>query len=118
MPQKAQITLFLADFKELATCNFYFVQRDKCLDSIAWLGITIEQAKAEIMDLTYEDYYKGPEPDTDRGGDFWTFGKIINGKEIFIRLKTVSHLKLAKCQSFHIADRPIDYPYKERGKQC
>jgi len=117
MPQKAQVTLFLAEFKELASCCFAFVERGKCLDTIARLGITIEQAKEEILELTYEDYYKGPETDTERSGYFWTFGKIINGEEIFIRLKIVPCLKLAKCQSFHIADRPIDYPYKGRRRE-
>jgi len=99
-------------FKEFATHEFSFVERDKCLDTLARLGITIPQAKSEIMSLTYEDYCKGPEPDTERGGDFWTFGKLINGEVIFIRLKVVLDLKLAKCQSFHIAERPIEYPYK------
>ena len=110
--QPYQITLFLMLFKECATHTFSFVERHKCLDTLARLGMTIPQAKSEIMSLTYEDYCKGPELDTERGGDFWTFGKVINGEVIFIRLKVVFDFNLAKCQSFHIAERPIEYPYK------
>jgi len=111
-----QVKLFLFQFKEFAQKNFKFIKREKCLDTISRLGITIQQAKEEIMGLTYEDYYKGPLPDTgSKGGELWEFGKTVGGNEIFIRLKTVSQHKMAKCQSFHIAEHPLQYPYKEGG---
>jgi len=115
--QPWQVTLFLMLFKEFAESNFKFVERDKSLDSIARLGITPKQAKEEIMGLTYEDYCKGPLPDVGtKGGELWEFGKTIEGKEIFIRLKVVLQHKMAKCQSFHIAERALQYPYKGGGK--
>ncbi len=111
--QPWQVKLFLFQFKEFAQDNFKFVERDKSLDSIACLGITIQQAKEEILGLTYEDYCKGPLPDVGtKGGELWEFGKTIEGKEIFIRLKVVSQYKMAKCQSFHTAEQPLQYPYK------
>ena len=114
--QPYQVTLFLMLFKQLAASNFSFVPRKKCLDTIAQLGITIQQAKSEIMSLTYKDYHRGPEPDADTtGGEVWTFGKMINGQEIYIKLKAVTHLNLAKCLSFHVAERLMAYPYR-RGK--
>ncbi|MBI4304382.1 MAG: hypothetical protein HY665_08630 [Chloroflexi bacterium] len=104
-------------FKELAQNNFVFVERDKSLDSIARLGITLRQAKQEIMELTYEDYCRGPVTDRDRGGQLWEFGKRICGEEMFIRLKVVPEYGMAKCQSFHVAERPLEYPYRGGGNE-
>ena len=114
--QPWQVTLFLILFKEFAQKKFVFVPRDKSLDSIARLGITLKQAKQEVMELTYENYCRGPVPDTLRGGELWEFGRQIEGKEIFIRLKVVLQYDMAKCQSFHVAEQPLQYPYKGGGK--
>ena len=116
--QPWQVTLFLFRFKEFAQNVFSFYPRKESLDTIAYLGITIPQAKQEILGLTYQDYYRGPIPDKDRKGEkFWEFGKIICGQEIFIKLKTVSKHSVAVCFSFHIPDETIEYPYKGRDKK-
>ena len=113
-----QITNFLMLFKEFAKSNFYFVDRKKNLDCLARLGITIQQAKVEILGLTYEDYYRGPIPDKDRKGEeFWEFGKTISGEQVFIKLKAESKHGVAICFSFHIPGETIEYPYKRRGKE-
>ena len=86
------------------------------MDTIAHLGITIPQAKKEILEITYEDYYRGPIPDTDpkKGGKYWEFGKLICGQEIFIKLKTVSGYGASICFAFHIPESQIEYPFKRR----
>ncbi len=115
--EKYQINLFLFQFKEFAQNNLTFVKREESLDTIAHLGITIPQAKKEILGLTYEDYYRGPIPDKDREGEeFWEFGKTISGEEIFIKLKTSSEHRVAICFSFHKPEETIEYPYKRREK--
>ena len=112
------VKLFLFQFKKFAQKNFSFAEWDKSLDTIARLGITIQQAKDEILGLTYEDYYRGPIPDKDRKEEeFWEFGKTICGEEIFIKLKTISKHSVAVCFSFHIPDETIEYPYKRRGQE-
>lgn len=116
--EKYQIILFLYQFKEFAQKTFTFYPRDISLDTIARLGITIPQAKKEILGLTYEDYYRGPIPDTGpKGGEYWEFGKTICGQEIFIKLKTVSEYSVAICFSFHIPDKAVEYPYKRGGQE-
>ena len=116
--EKYQITLFLFQFKEFAQNNFKFAERDKSLDTIARLGITIQQAKDEILGLTCEDYYRGPIPDKDRKGEeFWEFGKIISGKQVFIKLKAKSKHGVAICFSFHTPDKTIEYQYKRGGQE-
>ena len=115
--QPWQVKLFLFQFKEFAQNVLSFYPREESLNTIARLGITIQQAKNEILGLTYEDYYRGPIPDTNpkKGGEYWEFGKLICGQEIFIKLKTVSEYDAAICFSFHIPERKIEYPFKRRG---
>jgi len=113
-----QVTLFLFQFKEFAQKHFSFYPRDESLDTIARLGIILPQAKKEILGLTYEDYYRGPIPDTGpKGGEYWEFGKTMCGQEVFIKLKTVSIHGVAICFSFHIPDKKIEYPYKRGGER-
>ena len=116
--QPWQVKLFLLQFKEFAQNVFSFYPRDESLNTIARLGITIQQARNEILGLTYEDYYRGPIPDKDRKGEeFWEFGKTICGEQVFIKLKAVSEYGVAICFSFHIPEETIEYPYKRRGKE-
>ena len=113
-----QVKLFLFQFKEFAQKKFSFTERDKSLNTIAYLGITIKQAKDEILGLTYENYYRGPIPDKDREGEeFWEFGKIISGKQLFIKLKAKSKYGVAICFSFHIPEKTIEYQYKKGGQE-
>jgi len=82
--------------------------------SLAGLGLTREACKIEILGLSVTDYCKGPQPDKDRPGDIWVFGREIEGREIYIKLKMakVGSHKIAKCISFHAAERPLCYPFK------
>ena len=117
--QPWQVLLFLFQFKEFAQKHFTFAERDESMDTITHLGFKIPQVKREILGLTYEDYYRGPIPDTDpkKRGEYWEFGKTIRGEEIFIKLKTNSEYKVAICFSFHIPDKSIEYPYKKEDKR-
>ena len=116
--QPWQVKLFLFQFKEFAQKKFLFAERAKSLDTIARLGITIKQAKDEILGLTYEDYYRGPIPDKDRKGEeFWEFGKSIYREQVLIKLKAKSKYGVAICFSFHTPDKTIEYPHKRRGQE-
>jgi len=115
--QPWHVKLFLFQFKEFAQNVFSFYPREESLDTIARLGITIPQAKEEILGLTYEDYYRGPIPDKDRRGEeYWEFGKTISDKQVFIKLKTVSEHSAAICFAFHIPEEQIEYPFKKGGR--
>ena len=65
------------------------------------------------MNLTVDDYCEGPEPDKDRPGEVWLFGKRISGKEVYIKLKIaqVGKEPIAKCLSFHPAKHPLCFPF-------
>jgi hypothetical protein len=104
-------------FKELSQNAFTFAERKKSLDTMARLGITVQQAKEEILRLTPQDYYRGPMPDRGpKGGEYWEFGKTMCGEQVFIKLKADVEHSVAICFSFHIPDRTIEYPYKKEGR--
>jgi hypothetical protein len=94
--------------------NLLVLFSTKNLSSLASLGLTIENRKELLLSLTIEDYCSGPEPDHSFPGDIWKFGKTLEGKEVYIKLKIEDqgHRKIAKCLSFHIVEREICYPHK------
>ena len=67
---------FLKKFKQLVQeGGLYVVNRLDQQKSLAELGLTKEACKIEILGLSVTDYCKGPQPDKDRPGDIWVFGK-------------------------------------------
>lgn len=103
------ITAFLAKSKKLISTGKYdFVPRRKNMQSLAQHGLTITDAKNEILELVVDDYYKGPKQDFDpnRPGDIWEFKKNINGIKFYIKIKIVHEngKDILKCLGFHEDD--------------
>ncbi len=92
------------------------VSRRENIKALAALGLTKKNCKDEILSLSVSDYCKGPEPDKDKPGNIWVFGKKIGGKEVYIKLKiaVVGKERVAKCISFHIANFPLSFPLREK----
>ena len=85
--------------------KFQTVSRRKNLQTLAMLGLTWEDAKAEIYTLTINDYFQGPSvdrnfPTSDR---LWVFKKKIDGESIYIKFK-VLYMEdgSVRVVSFHI----------------
>lgn len=117
---KDDVRNFLIEFKARASQKggLFIVPRDVNIVCMAQLGLTDRTLRMELLSLSVEDYYKGPEPDEDpskSGKEVWMFGKIINGCEVYIKLKNfdVGPHKRAKCLSIHQADFPIVYPFRK-----
>ena len=73
------ITTFLEKMKKLVSGGKYdFVPRRKNMQALAQHGLTITDAKNEILGLVVSDYYKGPKQDLDpnRPGDVWEFKRM------------------------------------------
>jgi len=117
---KNKIRDFLKEFKEIASRGrgIDVIPRSENNEHLAQLGLTKKNRNEEIMMLSIADYCKGPEPDKDKPGDVWIFGKQIGSKEVYIKLKIAQagEEKIAKCISFHVANFPLCYPYKENRK--
>lgn len=63
---KADISGYLAKIKKLISIGKYdFVARKKNLLALARYGLTVKDAKEEILALVVSDYYKGPKQDLD-----------------------------------------------------
>ena len=116
MLKQAEIRDFLVEFKRIIVKGrgLDIVNRRENIDALVKMGLTKKNLIEEIMTLSVENYCQGPEPDRDRPGDIWVFGKQIGAEEIYIKLKIaqVGKEKIAKCLSFHAASLPLCYPYR------
>jgi len=117
MIEKEVVIKFLREFKKYSQDKFTFIRRKKNLLTLSYLGITIEEAKNIIYNLTYENYSGGPIKDKDNpSSQVWVFGVIIEHREIYIKLSDDFNSGYAKCISFHIAREKLIYPFKKGEK--
>jgi hypothetical protein len=63
--------------------------------------------------LTHENYSSGPNKDTYDASkpDYFEFGLIIKGKEVYIKLSPGLENKPVDCMSFHVAEYKMNYPF-------
>jgi hypothetical protein len=67
-----------------------------------------------IENLCVEDYVQGPVVDElNRLGEMWVFGKDVKGREVYIKVMITGVTSQTICISFHIAEHPLIYPFKE-----
>lgn len=114
-----EVKQFLLDFKQAATSSsgIDLVPRKVNMETRSYLGITMKNLEEILLGLSVVDYCKGPLLDRDKPGELWEFGKEVNGEEVYIKLKVVKELNLAKCISFHIAKHPMRYPFKPNEQE-
>lgn len=115
MASKQEIEQFLNQVKEkISVFDVVFRPRGKNLEDLAKLDITAIKRKEYLMNLNAEDYYSGPNKDTydDTKPDYYEFGIKIKGIEVYIKLSPGLPNKPVDCMSFHIAERPMNYPLK------
>jgi len=92
---------------------------EKNLETLAKLEMTIEDVKKEILSLSVMDYCAGPLKDTRIRGDVWIFKRIVQGEDIYIKLKLWGDKRDTEVRvlSFHVADRPLLYYFKKKAKE-
>ena len=103
------VATYLTEVKRLLSVGKYdFVPRRKNMQALAQHGLTIADAKNEILGLVFSDYYKGPKQDFDpnRPGDIWEFKKNIDGMQFYVKVKIVQENgeDILKCLAFHEDD--------------
>ncbi len=106
---KLEIATYLNNVKKLLSAGKYvFVPRRKNMQALAQYGLTIADAKEEILGLAVCDYYKGPKQDFDsnRPGDIWEFKKNVDGIQFYVKVKIVKENGdyVLKCIGFHEDD--------------
>lgn len=105
----SDIAAYLSKIKRLLSNGKYdFVPRRKNMQALAQHGLTIIDAKNEILGLAVSDYYKGPKQDLDpnRPGDIWEFKKNIDGIQFYVKVKIIQENgeDILKCLGFHEDD--------------
>jgi hypothetical protein len=103
------IISFLETMKRLVSAGKYdFVPRRKNMQALAKHGLTIVDAKIEILGLVVDDYYKGPKRDLDpnKTGDIWEFKKDVGGAQFYVKVKITQEngADILKCLGFHDDD--------------
>lgn len=121
--QREEIRSFLTQVKILLEDDENYTFRSdlpKNKATLIKLGFTPGQALQEIKVLTYADYSNGPEDgkskDGHKQGKIWVFGKVVCGLEIYIKIQLVTYKGFSKAAiiSFHEAEFPLVYPYKNK----
>ena len=68
-----------------------------------------------IKNLTVEDCFSGPNQNKDEPSklEYFEFGINIKGNSVYIKLSLNLPNKPIDCMSFHIAERPINHPFRK-----
>lgn len=120
--KEKEINLFLREFKVVVKKRgIDFIPRQEFIETLTLFGITRRNCEEEILSLSVDDYCQGPDDDRDRPGKVWIFGRHIEDREVYIKLKlaTVGKEMIAKCLSFHPAEFPLCFPLRSKkgGKE-
>lgn len=114
MATKEEVQSFLNQMKEKIKV-FGIIYRDdrgKNAQTLVDLEITPKYRDTVIINLEVQDYSEGPVIDTlNQCGEMWVFGKDVKGQEVYIKI-TLGKGSRALCISFHIAEHPMNYPFK------
>ena len=109
----AEIQKFLNDFHQKVEVFDIF----KNLDTLKALNITRDERLEVVKSIEVIDYSEGPIKNLlNQFGDLWVFGKDVKGKEVYIKICHGKTNQSAVCVSFHIAEFPMNYPYKKGGQ--
>lgn len=118
MASKEEVQRFLDLFhQKMEVFNIvYRDDRGKNLSTLAALDIPPIARTRIIRQIVLEDYSEGPIADTlNRIGEMWVFGKDVTGKEVYIKISMGHPNSSTICISFHLAEHPMQYPYKAKG---
>lgn len=116
MVTKEDVESFLSNFH--SKVNVYGIvfrdDRQKNLETLAELEITPLYRETIILGLEYIDYVDGPIVETLYDlGDMWVFGKDIKGRSVYIKIAMGRPNSSTICISFHLAEGPLKYPFKQ-----
>jgi len=124
LDEREKVRDFLQSIKEtianpVADQGWVLVPRPENKECILQLGFKYQDISETLLDLSVEDYCEGPCQDRDQPGDLWVFGKVIENKAVYIKIKLASFgpLRIVRVISFHFADYTLDHPFKEEEKE-
>ena len=120
MHEREKVRDFLQLVKETITNpvtdqGWRLVLRPENKECILQLGFKYQDIYETLLGLSVEDYCEGPCQDRDLPGELWVFGKVVENKTVYIKMKLASFgpLKIVRVISFHFAEHTLEYPFKE-----
>ena len=116
MITKEEVQVFLNQFhsKMKVFGIIYRDDRGKNQKTLEELEIVPLYRKMVIENLVVEDYVQGPVVDElNKLGEMWVFGKDVKNREVYIKIMLGGHNCQTICISFHLAEYPLKYPFKE-----
>ena len=101
----------------VADQGWVLVPRKENKECLLQLGFKYPDIKETLLGLSVEDYCEGPCDDRDQPGELWVFGKAIDNKVVYIKLKLASFgpLRIVRVVSFHFAEHTLEHPFEEKG---
>lgn len=115
MVSKQEVEKYLKELKlKMKIFGILFLDdRGNNLQTLHDFEISPAKRKEVIASLKVEDYSQGPLEEKMCGIlPMWVFGKQVKKKEVYIKISMGIENSGAVCISFHIAEHPIDYPFK------
>ncbi|RPH33912.1 MAG: toxin [Bacteroidales bacterium] len=115
MASKQEAEKFLKELKvKTEIFGILFLDdRGKNQQTLHDLEISPSKRKEIIANLKPEDYCEGPLEEKMRGIlPLWVFGMEVKQKELYIKISMGLENNSTVCISFHIAEHPMNYPYK------
>lgn len=115
MATKEEVRQFLKDFHEkMKFWDIVFLDdRGKNAQTLLDLEIRPLERKKVLENLKIEDYSQGPIEEHWHGASYmWVFGKEVKKSEIYIKVSIGVSGGSVICISFHIAEYPMNYPFK------
>ena len=111
----AEIQKFLNDFHQKVEIFDIIIlnDREKNAKTQAALGLSPNAQREVIKEIQVQDYSEGPITNIlNAWGDLWVFGKDVKGHEVYIKITLGFPNSSTICISFHIAEHPMNYPFK------
>jgi len=116
MASKQEVETYLKELKvKIKIFGMLFLDgRGKNQQTLHDLEISPAKRKEIIGSLKAEDYSQGPLDEKMHGIlPMWVFGKQVKKKEVYIKVSMGIENNRAVCISFHIAENPLNYPFKK-----
>lgn len=116
MASKQEVEKYLKELKtKMEIFGILFLDdRGKNQQTLHDLEISPAIRKEIISSLKIEEYSQGPLDEKMHGIlPMWVFGIQIKKKEVYIKVSMGIENNRAVCISFHIAEHPMNYPFKK-----
>lgn len=114
---RAEVERFLAQVRKTIPTSFDMRRAAKNKEAILALGYNYAAVKQEIESLEASHFSEGPVDEHNAINQVWIFGKIIQNREVYIKIKLIGmnnqgrEVDTVHCLSFHFAEYNLDYPY-------